>query len=191
MITQQDLERVREGDARLANQKDQAIREGRFEDAFMLVGNEERHILLLKLWYGGLMDREGLRSVILQAWDHGPRVHGRDITSRRWVELFKEAGFVASPDRPKPAGKVTLYRGAPTRTGGNGMSWSSDIAVAKWFRDRWRSRGIQAELYTTTVPADAILAMDDDRSESEIVVNPNFLRGKQRPVVVADDAAVN
>lgn len=168
-------------DGELSDQFLSAIRERDFWEAFSLVGNEDRHRLLLALWTA--MTGEELRSVIPFAWDSGPRVHRRDIKSRKWLAIFQKAGFVAPPGVKKPEGIITIFRGAPTATKGWGMSWSKSLRTANWFRDRWRSRGIPAETFVTTLPPAALLAFVNDRHEEEFIINPFCLRGKQAPTV--------
>jgi hypothetical protein len=56
------------------------------------------------------------------------------------------------------------------------VSWTSDLAQALWFAGRLEDRGLEAHVYSATVAPDRVLAMFNERKESEDVVNTTGLR---------------
>lgn len=135
-------------------------------------------------WEAGLLDLQQLRELLPDAWTPDNPV--RDLGEQRWLEQFVSAGVVVEYPAGYPKDRrvnleepVEVYRGAPDRTKGRGMPWSADLAKAQWFADRWASRGVSAGLYRAVIPPEAVLAVFfDGRNESEVVVNPNKLRGR-------------
>lgn len=102
---------------------------------------------------------------------------------RRMLSLFKRA------DKSKLMNKeekefydslpkiVTIYRGlqgakSPVR----GISWTLDFEKAKWFASRWKTVVRPGNVVTAMIHKDHIFAYFQDRNESEIIVNPDFLR---------------
>ena len=55
------------------------------------------------------------------------------------------------------------------------MSWSTDLAKAEWFRDRWIRLGVPAHVWRAVAHPAAILGVVDDRQEHEVIVNPMLL----------------
>ena len=81
--------------------------------------------------------------------------------------------------------EIVIYRGI--RTGSkkiNGMSWTTDIEVAKWFSKRFNLGQKVGNVYEASVSRSDILAYFLGRSEHEIVVDPRGLRNVKRIDVV-------
>lgn len=159
-----------------------ALAMGDFDGAMGNLGNEQRADMLWKWWSEGEIDREGLRCMILHAWDHGPRAGYIVLGEVRWITLFRAAGFVSDDGSARPTEAMTVWRGAPTWTEGRGFSWSLSRERAIWFRDRWILRRVTASIYRTHIVPRQILALDrNNRGEAEVVVNPRALRGRHAP----------
>lgn len=138
---------------------------------------------LLQDWYlaGRLTDTD-LRAVICDVWTMAeyPQAHLRLVD---WVEMFRRAGFVSETGRPAPTEPMTIHRGS-TWGHRRKMAWTTDESMAGWFADRWRSRGLEAMVFTVTVEPAAVLAFvdaHDGRGESEVVVDPAMLPPVRRP----------
>lgn len=164
---------MRRGWDRTTADVEAAVAERRFEDAMTRVGNEWRHGLLFDWWVSGVIDAEEMAGVILGAWDHGAVAHLDDLGSETWIEMFEETGFVADPPRPRPTVPTVIYRAQPVDAPELGMSWTTDRAVADWFRDRWERAEIDAEIWRASAPPHAVLGMTNGREEHEVIVSPS------------------
>lgn len=152
--------------------------------------------ILYRLWRASMIPAEQLQDAVAWTWIHN-RAPLACIGERRWLELFKSAGFiVAGVDQTRvgdevientyahlterPAEPITVYRGAALRTRGRGLSWSLYRECARDnFAQPWADAYEQPSgLYRATVPPRAILALFGDHREQEVVVNPNMLRGR-------------
>lgn len=91
--------------------------------------------LLYEAWVAGRVCDGDLRELIPGTWlyvDWPERIIG----TGKWVRLFRAAGFFAIPyGLARPAGAVTLYRGASAGRRA-GMSWTTDPGRADQFRQR-------------------------------------------------------
>lgn len=70
---------------------------------------------------------------------------------------------------------ITLYRGATDQSTplDKTYSWTLNKEVAKYFANRWGSRGT---IYQTRVKVDNIIAYLDGRNEEEVLVSPEHVR---------------
>lgn len=99
--------------------------------------------------------------------------------SLMWLALFDRIGYRnAAGDRLDRPEQIILYRGASVREreiGEYGMSWTTDRERARWFATEYFARAGDNQVYKCVMPGDALVAdyQDDDRNESEIVVNPS------------------
>ena len=84
------------------------------------------------------------------------------------VDLFERIGFVTDSPWSAPGSEMTIYRGGHRE----GMSWTSDIQIAADFRIRL---GRDEDLWRATVNGGDVLGLFADRSEFEVVVNPDTL----------------
>ena len=96
--------------------------------------------MLYRLWQGGEISDEQLPDAVTWTW-----VHNRSpipcLGERRWLALFKAAGFIVGgverthiggelvPDKFEhltelPTEPITVWRGAALPTKGRGLSWS-------------------------------------------------------------------
>lgn len=111
------------------------------------------------------------RVAILDAWTSTDYPEYA-LDSSIWWEWFSDMGFLTDdPSMTQPT-SLTLYRGGmlPDR-----MSWTTDLNVAQLFQ---RRHGDGAKIWTTTAPADAILAYVGARTEHEWIIDPDWLWGQ-------------
>ena len=151
------------------------------------VGRDQAPELLF--WHWLRLDPEVKRAVILGVWELAE--FPVRIGERLWVGWFKEVGYV-SDGLPQPTEGITVWRGTSIASKGRGMSWTLDRDKVRWFAERWSRTKHDAAVFEATIPPRAILGStgfsDESRGEREIIVNPNMLRGRAKPMVV--DATV-
>ena len=161
--------------------------------------SDEVPFMLDELWRDGLLSVDLLAAAIPEVWIHNKApvtgVVRPGLGQRRWVVLFKAAGFLyrhaqtigadntpqpspyPHPDfRSQPKEVLTVWRGA-SLTRRYGMSWSLYRECARDFADAAALYG-PAGIFRATVPGRAVLAAFGDGREQEIVVNPNMLRSR-------------
>jgi hypothetical protein len=125
------------------------------------------------------LDQDQLARALRDAWTRTNPTSRATVDRTLWLKWFRALGYIEDDRMADPPRRLTLYRGAPDP---NGMSWTSDINVAKYFRDSWRGR-----LWTTTVGHRRLLAhfpssvrLDDSGLvESEYVIDPTGLRPRE------------
>jgi len=99
-----------------------------------------------------------------QNYDEWKELMGSDRPSRNY--LMDEDEFntlLALPD------VVTIYRGAQVGINENGLSWTLDKSIAKWFSTRIERDG-EPIVLEKTVPKSDIIALFKGRGESEVIV---------------------
>ncbi len=103
------------------------------------------------------------------------------ITKTELTNMFKRADkkFLMSEreykkwhDLPE---KLTIYRGVTEYNGKNirALSWTTNYDTAKWFTGRYGEKG---KVYQAEIDKKHILAYIDQRGESEIIVEPKYLK---------------
>ena len=72
---------------------------------------------------------------------------------------------------------ITIYRGVKTINGNylRACSWTLDFEQAKWFAKRFDEIEGDAIVYEITINKNEILAYTNERSENEIIINPDIL----------------
>ena len=100
-----------------------------------------------------------------------------------WADMFNETGFVTDTDdieRPSD-GTIKLYRAATSEY--TGMSWTSDFYTAIFFHMQNLKDGyIDSKIYEADINSADILAIFNDKGESEYVINPESIIGQRRIV---------
>ena len=144
--------------------------------------------MLYEAWKGGSI--RDLELALWAVWVHN-RSPLQGLGERRWLQLFKAAGFTVVTGETvgtvaeyehlteKPTEPVTVWRGAAL-TNGRGMSWSTHRECARGFAVGVSQDGIESAVFEATVPFRSVLALFGDQREQECVVNPNMLRGRVR-----------
>lgn len=103
------------------------------------------------------------------------------ITKTELTNMFKRADkkFLMSEreykkwhDLPE---KLTIYRGVTEYNGENirALSWTTNYDTGKWFAGRYGEKG---KVYQADIDKKHILACIDQRGESEIIVEPKYLK---------------
>jgi len=136
------------------------------------VGRNHAPALLCDLYYGGSLNLEAHPSVVADAWSVAEHPE-RGMEACLWVKLFRSAGYTHDglPAAP-PTQPITVYRGC-TPDGLKGMSWTSDLAVARTFaHGRLRGRAL-GRVYALDIAPDKLLAYihETGRNESEYVID--------------------
>lgn len=91
------------------------------------------------------------------------------------IEWFKEAKKEQLMDKDNLAAYrqlsevLTLYRGVPKNGVVLGLSWTTDLKTAQFFKNRTGSKG--GKIYSAVVPKSAVLAFYGDREEQEVVLD--------------------
>lgn len=138
-----------------------------------LLGRNATPALLFELYCDELIPAGVLPRAVADAWG-GPEFPAAAADEYMWVHLFGKAGYaVDGVPAHRPAGSVTLYRGADDEHR-RGMAWTADLARARWFAERsiWKRHGT---VWTAEVAPMWLLAQINGRSESEYVVDPSGL----------------
>lgn len=99
---------------------------------------------------------------------HAPQ---RNHDGASLVGLFQRAGYV-SDGLARPNGDLTVYRGELVGSREPGISWTTNVEVAKQYARGYATAGNTRVLQATAQPA-AILARFNQ--EAEVVVAPDLL----------------
>ena len=110
-----------------------------------------------------------------RAWTHVEFPNTSSIPPETLIEWFKEAKKEQLMDEDDLAAyhqlpeELTLYRGVPQNGVVLGLSWTTDLKTAEFFKNRTGSRG--GKIYSAVVPKSAALAFYGDREEQEVVLD--------------------
>lgn len=69
--------------------------------------------------------------------------------------------------------EITLYRGVASKSNPKGLSWTKNLEIAKWFKDRWKADGYILE---ATVKKEDVFCYFTNRDEDEFIVNVNNIQ---------------
>jgi hypothetical protein len=116
------------------------------------------------------LDPRELNSSLQAVWPlvHGPLFQHDKATL---VALFKRAGYV-SDGAAYPTDGLTVYRREPIENEQLGISWTTDLQVARTYAQRYSSIG-DVQVLQATAPVPSILARFT--FEDEVVVEPALL----------------
>src|SRR5258705_3184552 len=142
-----------------------------FIAASVSLGRNHAPALLFDLCFGGLLDLDEHPSVVADAWSSAEYPE-RSEEPYIWAELFRLAGYThdGQPAVP-PTEPLTVYRGC-TPEGRKGMSWTSDLAIARRFaHGQLRGRAL-GHAYALDIAPDKLLAYihETGRHGSEYVI---------------------
>lgn len=104
-----------------------------------------------------------------------------------WVAMFRSVGFVSLTGQPAPVEPLQLYRGT-TWGRRRGMSWTTDLDLARWFADRTALYGFDGHVFGAVVEPAGMLASIDSRGEREIVIDPAYLPPIRRANIIPANA---
>lgn len=98
------------------------------------------------------------------------------ISKKELIEFFKSANkkLLMTKEELETFNKlpeeVTIYRGLQTITSKtNGLSWTLNIKIARWFAERWDNKG---KVIKAKINKEDIFAIFKDRKEKEVIINP-------------------
>jgi hypothetical protein len=103
------------------------------------------------------------------------RAPQRACLASELVALFRRAGYV-SDGQPEPAQVLMVYRGKLAATGDPGISWTTDLQIARRYAQGYAIVGDTRVMRATAPPA-AILARF--QRDAEVVVTPELLTDAQ------------
>ena len=110
-----------------------------------------------------------------RTWTHVEYPNTSSIPPETLIEWFKEAKKEQLMDEENLAAYhqlpevLTLYRGVPKTGVVMGLSWTTDLKTARFFKNRTDSRG--GKIYSAVVPKSAVVAFYGDREEQEVVLD--------------------
>ncbi len=127
------------------------------------------------------LSRKDFSEILADAWviAENPNCDA-NVTKSTLVAFFKQAEpseLMTEQERELLAeldDTVTVYRGVTPRNAKNirALSWSLDYDKAEWFASRYGDGGT---VYEAQIEKKHILALFQDRGESEVVVDPKYL----------------
>ena len=141
-----------------------------FTDIADMLGNEDYWTLLRTVY----VDSENV-------WQHREDWYELVGSGRAKRDLFSsddvQCVFSLPPEQGGLLPTTVIYRGFRHDEDGlddglDGLSWTLDLARAKWFARRFPHKGGVAMIAKATVDAEHVLAYITDRGEQEIVVLP-------------------
>lgn len=103
-----------------------------------------------------------------------------NVSQSDWIRFFKKAKPELLMDRDEIemldqlSDRVVVYRGLQPNASVQGLSWTIDSNVAKWFASRFGHNG---SVYRAEIEKCNILAFFGNRGEKEVVVDPKKLIG--------------
>lgn len=114
-----------------------------------------------------------MNGIVAAAWASGEPGSASCIGYREWQTLFRLNGFTyLGVPSPRPFEPVIVYRGC-TPEHRFGMSWSTEVAVARLFATDGMSSRPPGVVYVAHVHPDHLLAfVDEGHDEHEWVVDP-------------------
>lgn len=134
--------------------------------------------LLRDLHGHGLIDlsHPSMRGAVAQAWAFSEPGSSSGLGTGFWVPMFRRNGFthLGQPASP-PDDAVDVFRGA-VEEHRFGMSWTTDVEVARRFATAGMSSRPQGDIYVARVEPEYLLAyINEGHDEYEWVVDPSGL----------------
>jgi hypothetical protein len=116
------------------------------------------------------------RRIVAYVWAD---TEGPSQVQEEWIDVFSSVvdlfGSVSDTDE-ELSGELTIFRGRAGDEELPGMSWTLSREKADWFARRFPQYG-EPVVYSATVRAEDALGYFTGRGESEVVVDPETLRG--------------
>lgn len=144
------------------------------EQALNRVGRLNGPALIFDLRLGRIIGTEILARLIGGVWS-GAEYPDQAIPLDTWLTFFSEAGYtVDGQPAERPSEPIQLYRGTvPARR--RDMSWTDSIETATTFAYGGLRGRPEGRVYCASVEPWRLLARNNDRTESEYVVNTHDL----------------
>jgi hypothetical protein len=122
----------------------------------------------------GKVTNDTVTALVGEVWSSA-EYPDRELDHDTWRWLFDVAGFTVDGKRAaRPTEPMTLYRGAVAERRTD-WSWSRNIKVAERFAAGVRGRA-EGRLWVCEVPPEAMLAVNTERDEDEVVVDTRGLQ---------------
>lgn len=144
-----------------------------FLTAVVYAGRNDGPAMLFDCYFGRRIGPADMAAIVADVWS-AAEFPQQCLSVALWCMFFRMAEY------PKPAGPLTLYRGA-TSGRARAMAWTTDRTMARWFASRMRAADPRpAHVYTVDAPPAAVLAVMDEvepdgRQEHEVIVDPRLL----------------
>ncbi|GAS90489.1 hypothetical protein [Mycolicibacterium brisbanense] len=151
-----------------------------FDRTVSRAGRNDGPALLFDLYFGRTLDlsRSDMAGVVADVWSDAEYPARAFDDPQIWTHLFVANGYSHDGEKAdRPTESVVLYRGC-THEGRFGMSWTSDVEMARRFAYGGLRGRAQGQVYTAVVAPEHLLAYIGERSgrgESEYVVDPSGL----------------
>jgi hypothetical protein len=141
-----------EGVARLEAMKEEAMVFGNWNEVLILESSYARLPKLIEIWPKVPPDQR--RQLLADNWDccDGNLWQYRN----KVIAMFREVGYVG--DLGCPPEPIRLYRGTVSPRWSRGVSWTTNLRIARFFADGGRFGPMGGFVYTVDVPREAILA---------------------------------
>lgn len=141
--------------------------------------NDLPHALIYAvLVHHTLTDPDEIATGLAAAWvmcEWPMQAADADVWLNVWSEVVDADEYLTDDGRAPRADlpeTLTVYRAAAAGHE-RGMSWTTDLAQARWFATRFGQD--DHTVYVETLPRDAVLAVFNRRGEHEVVVDPDYL----------------
>lgn len=128
------------------------------------------------------LSREDFSEILAAAWvrTEAPNADP-NLTKNKLLSMFKKAdpSILMDEDEYEQLKAldetVTVYRGVTSHNAKNikALSWTLDFETAEWFAHRFNEDGT---VYEARIDKEHIYALFNGRKESEVIVDPKFLR---------------
>lgn len=129
------------------------------------------------LWFSlasDYIDEPEYSNILKQCWicEEWPS-RDANVSISEVIKLFKRADrSIMAPIEDKT---IKVYRGVNRGGSPYGLSWTTSLETAEWFAKRF---GDDGKVYELEVPNEHVLAIIDERGESEVVVDTRKLESK-------------
>jgi hypothetical protein len=128
----------------------------------------------------GELDARALRRIVAGAWALLDPHPTRRLPPEVWRELWSMAGPTIDEDPWTRPESLVIYRGcADLKAARTGWHWTTEPAIARCHAEGKVGLNTRTHadprIFTTTAPAEALLARLDSYGESEIIVDPELL----------------
>lgn len=153
------------------------VKEGKFTEAIWYFERPYRMTTVSHWFKTKQLDRDGLRRLLPGVWRDTEFPHQFGRTP---AYLFRSATPPTLIDEAEggfpwlPGETLEVFRGGT----GRGISWTLDRKKAEWFAKRFLTDGKTKPVWRATVNANDVWAYFAGRGESEVVVDPRWLRDK-------------
>ena len=142
---------------------------------FMIIHKPYRIPILMKI-REELTDKEFTESLIdLWVDTEFPHENGTELMILMFMSADKKY-LMTKEEKQKLDGMnemIVVYRGLQKDAQEKALSWTTEKKTAIWFATRFERKG---RVLKAKIPKKHIFAYKEDRNESEIILNPNYLR---------------